>query len=149
MFTTAGSAAQILPIANGQFQLPASFSPVTNLRVITAHPKGCAWLLTETRWAYLREKLDAATEEPLGKPALAVLKRIIVGHGSPLDAAADGCTRIPQTLLDFCGITDQVVWMPTENGVQLWSPEKLARRAIRPTLSRHPSFRLIRGESPR
>lgn len=120
------SAAQNLPIENGLFRPPASFSPATDLRVITAHPEGCAWLLTETRWAEIKAKLDAATEEPLGKPALAALKRIIIGNGTPLETAADGRIRVPQALLDFCGITDQVVWVATENGVQLWSPEGLS-----------------------
>lgn len=132
------SAAQNLPIENGQFHPPAPFSPATDLSVITAHPEGCAWLLTETRWTELKAKLDAATEEPRGKPALAALKRIIIGNGTSLETAADGRIRIPQPLLDFCGITDQVAWVPTENGVQLWSPEELARRAIRPAYTASP-----------
>lgn len=127
------SAAQNLPIENGQFHPPASFSPATDLRVITAHPEGCAWLLTETRWTDIKEKLDAATEESPVKPAAAALKRVIIANGTPLETAVDGRIRVPQPLLDFCGITDQVVWVPTENGVQLWSPERLARRAVRPT----------------
>lgn len=127
------SAAQNLSIENGLFHPPASYSPLAYLRVITAHPKGCAWILTEIHWAEIKEKIDEAMERAPDNVAGVALKRVIISNGTPLETTTDGRIKVPQVLLDFSGISDQVVWVPTESGVRLWSPEKFARHAVRPT----------------
>lgn len=117
---TNDSVAQIISVENGQFRPPASFSISSDVYVITAHPIGCALILTEARWAFVKSQIDRWQRESPEDSRYGALRRVVIGNCSPLESTEDGCIRIPQMLVEHCGISDQIVWVTPGSRNQLW-----------------------------
>lgn len=108
--------------AKGRIAIPArhrdALVPDGAPLVITAHPHGCLLVYPQAEWEPISRKLMAL---PSLDPAIATLKRLVIGHAQTEELDAAGRVLVAPSLRKWASLEKQLWLVGQGTHFELWS----------------------------
>ncbi|TDT61866.1 division/cell wall cluster transcriptional repressor MraZ [Fonticella tunisiensis] len=102
--------------------IPAKFREgLGNKFVITKGLDGCLYVYPMDEWKKLEEKLKAL---PLTNRDARAFVRFFFSGAAEIEIDKQGRALIPQNLIEYAGITKEIVSIGVSTRIELWSKEK-------------------------
>ena len=109
--------------AKGRVIIPAKFREDLGERFyITKGLDGCLFVLSQTAWERLQEKVQAL---PLSKSR--GIQRFFFSGAVDVETDKQGRILIPQNLRDHAGLVKDVTFIGTSTRVEIWDTQRWAR----------------------
>lgn len=106
----------------GRLKMPADFARALGAAfIVTRGMEGCLWLLPDTEWRQLVERLRGQT---LADPRTRALQRHFIGAAESLSLDGQGRITIPPVLREAAGIRHELMLVGVETRVEVWSRER-------------------------
>lgn len=113
-----GGAISVIAVKNGRFDLPAGFAADGGHFVVTASPVRSLLLFPTVEWLPIRNRLLRQTEDD----GVRCLRRLLVGFAHDMEIERSGTIELTSDLLQYADIQNEILWIPSGRGVELWSP---------------------------
>src|SRR5438445_4662991 len=84
---------------------------------VTPGPDQCLWLYTQTELEQLAARLDQA---PATDAEARVFRRLYFAQSEAVDVDRQGRILVPERLMQFAGLTAEVVLIGVRDHVELW-----------------------------
>src|SRR6516162_2547637 len=91
------------------------------LLFITPGPDQCLWLFTQAGLERLAEKLDQA---PAADAEVRVFRRLYFAQTESVDVDRTGRILLPERLVQFAGLTHEVVLIGVRDHLELWEARR-------------------------
>lgn len=102
--------------------IPSKFREILGDKVIiTKGLDGCLYAYTKEEWKILEEKLNKL---PLTSKDARAFVRFIFSGANEVDIDKQGRALIPQNLIEYSGISKEIVSIGVSTRIEIWSKEK-------------------------
>ena len=102
--------------------IPSKFrEELGNKFIITKGLDGCIYVYTYNEWKLLEEKL---VQLPLTSKNARAFSRFFFSGANEIELDKQGRALIPQSIMEYAGITKEVVSIGVSNRIEIWSKEK-------------------------
>lgn len=113
-------------VAGNRLAFPKKFrEEMGNKVIITQGYEGCLVMVDEKGWGSL---INDAAKGPFVSQSVRDTTRFLLGSASELELDDQGRFVLPTNLLDYSGISEQVVFLGLGRWVELWSQQKWEER---------------------
>lgn len=106
----------------GRLSLPKKFREVSGEWVVTRGLDGCLFLLQPENFA--KELANIEAKSALTKKATRDFLRLMTNEAAEISADSNGRVNLPAYLIDFAGLTKQVVVVGSLNHLEIWDQER-------------------------
>lgn len=111
-------------VKSGRLRIPTSFALPHSTLVLTASPGPCLHLFRPQEWDPIREKLldYPMPDDPSEKSKISALLRFVLGNARDVEVSARSMIGIAEELATYAHIQGRLLWVPSTQGIELWSP---------------------------
>jgi len=107
--------------ANGRLSLPAKFREINKEWIVTRGLDGCLFLLQESNF---KKELEKIAQSSFTKKANRDLIRLMTNEAKKLTADENGRVNLPDYLIEFAQLKNNVVIVGSLNHLEVWDQEK-------------------------
>lgn len=107
--------------ANGRLSLPAKFREINKEWIVTRGLDGCLFLLQESNF---KKELEKIAQSSFTKKANRDLIRLMTNEAKELTADENGRVNLPDYLIEFAQLKNNVVIVGSLNHLEVWDQEK-------------------------
>lgn len=106
---------------NNRISLPKEFRSQGNEWIITRGLDGCLFIFQASRF---QEELNRLAERSFTKKAQRDLIRIMTNEAKQLTADNNGRVHLPEYLIDYAQLKQEIVIVGSFNRIEVWNQEK-------------------------
>jgi len=107
--------------ANGRLSLPAKFREINKEWIVTRGLDGCLFLLQESNF---KKELEKIAQSSFTKKANRDLIRLMTNEAKELTADENGRVNLPDYLIEFAQLKNNVVVVGSLNHLEVWDQDK-------------------------
>ncbi len=116
----------LIPLKHRRLKLPEAYVLPRSTVVVTAAPGPCLLLFRPEVWMSVRAYL-LNPESPVNADAnlpVSTVSRLLLSYARDISVSGRGVIDLDDDLTAVAGIQGRVLWVPSQNVIELWNPAR-------------------------